>query len=211
MVGGDLATYHPLRMAAGILHKRMDVADWLMSKSDRLPHGKKEAELILKQLNKGSFVTTTSCGRVLDGVSAMLGICYERSYEGEPAMKLESVATKGKDRLKLAPRIDGNILDTTFLVHEIFCNRNKFSVADLAFSTQAYLGRGLAQLAIQEAEKLKVKNIGFSGGVAYNEQITATMRKTVGDAGYKFLVHTKIPAGDGGTSFGQSIVAGFRK
>jgi len=210
MTGGDLATYHPLRMAAGILHKRMDIANWLMSKSDRLPHGRKEAELILKQLNKGSFVKTTSCGRVLDAVSAMLGICYERSYEGEPAMKLESMATKGKDALKFAPRIDGNVLDTTVLVHEIFSNRDKFSVADLAYSTQAYLGRGLAQLAIQEAGKLKVKNIGFSGGVAYNEHITATMRKTVEKAGYKFLVHTKIPAGDGGTSFGQSIVAGFQ-
>ncbi|MCW4016631.1 MAG: carbamoyltransferase HypF [Candidatus Bathyarchaeota archaeon] len=211
IIGGDRATYHPLRIAAGILHKKMDVSEWLLSLSDKFPHGKTEAELIIKQLNKASETKTTSCGRVLDAVSAMLGICYERTYEGEPAMKLESAAIQGKDTLKLAPRIDGNILDTTFLVHEIFSKRDKFSVADLACSTQAYIGKGLAQLALKEAEKLQVKNIGFSGGVAYNEHITATMRKTVEKAGYKFLVHTKIPAGDGGTSFGQSIVAGFQK
>jgi hydrogenase maturation protein HypF len=211
MVGGDLATYYPLRMAAGILHKKVDVSEWLFTKSHHLPHGKKEAEVIVKQLERGSAAETTSCGRVLDAVSAMLGICYERTYEGEPAMKLESTATKGKDRLNLAPQIEGKVLDTTFLVNEIFNNKDKVSVADLACSTQSYLARGLAELAIEEAKKLNVKYIGFSGGVAYNEHITVTIRKAVEKAGFRFLVHNKIPAGDGGTSFGQAIVAGFQK
>ncbi len=211
MVGGDLATYYPLRMAAGILHRKLDATEWLLTKSRYLPHGKKEAELIVKQLDKGSVPETTSCGRVLDAVSALLGICYERSYEGEPAMKLESVALEGRDVLNLAPRREGNVLDTTFLVHEIFTNKEDCSVANLACSTQSYLARGLAELAIKEAQRLQVKHIGFSGGVAYNEHITATIRKTVEKEGFKFLVHQKIPAGDGGTSFGQAIVAGFQK
>jgi hydrogenase maturation protein HypF len=211
MVGSDLATYHPLRMAAGILHKKVDVTEWLTSMSGKFPHGKNEVELVLKQLEKGSVPETTSCGRVLDAVSALLGICYERTYEGEPAMKLESVALRGKDKLNLTPRLNGNVLDTTVLVHEILTNRDKVSVADLACSTQSYLARGLAQLAVEVAEELKVKQVGFSGGVAYNEHITATIRKTVKNAGLKFLIHNKIPAGDGGTSFGQAVVAGFQK
>ena len=177
----------------------------------KFPHGKNEVELVLKQLEKGSVPETTSCGRVLDAVSALLGICYERTYEGEPAMKLESVALRGKDKLNLTPRLNGNVLDTTVLVHEILTNRDKVSVADLACSTQSYLARGLAQLAVEVAEELKVKQVGFSGGVAYNEHITATIRKTVKNAGLKFLIHNKIPAGDGGTSFGQAVVAGFQK
>jgi len=211
IVGGDLATYYPLRMAAGILHRKMDVTEWLMSKSHHLPHGKTEAEVILKQLEKGSTPETTSCGRVLDAISALLGICYERTYEGEPAMKLESAAREGRDRLNLAPRYNGKVLDTTFLVHEIFTKKDGFSAADLACSAQSYLARGLAQLAIEEAERLQVKHVGFSGGVAYNEHITAAIRKAVEKAGFKFLVHHKIPAGDGGTSFGQAIAAGFQK
>ncbi len=211
MVGGDLATYYPLRIVAGILHREMDVTEWLMSKAHHLPHGKMEAEVILKQLGKGSTPETTSCGRVLDAISALLGICYERTYEGEPAMKLESIALEGKDRLNLAPRYKGNVLDTTFLVHEIFTKKDSFSAADLACSAQSYLARGLAQLAAEGAERLKIKHIGFSGGVAYNEHITATIRRAVEKAGFKFLVHHKIPAGDGGTSFGQTIVAGFKK
>ncbi len=210
MVGGDLATYYPLRMAAGILQRKMNVSEWLLTKSRHLPYGRKEANLILRQLEKGYFPETTSCGRVLDAISAILEICYERSYEGEPAMKLESTATKGKDTLNLAPRIKGNTLDTTFLVHEIFANQNKFSSADLARSAQSYLARGLAEFAITEAKRLQVKDVGVSGGVAYNQHITATLREAIEKEGFRFLVHRQIPAGDGGTSFGQAIAASFK-
>jgi len=211
MVGGDLATLYPLRMVVGILYGEADVEEWLFSNSDRFPHGKKEVEVIFNQLEKGLSPKTTSCGRVLDAVSAILGLCYERTYEGEPAMKLESVALKGKDVLNLAPRLKGNVVDTTFLVHEIFNQREKYSVADLACSAQSYLARSLAQLAVEEAEQLNVKHIGFSGGVAYNEHLTVTIRRIVEGKGFKFLIHNRVPPGDGGISFGQTVVAGFQK
>ena len=38
---------------------------------------------------------TSSTGRVLDAASALLGICRERTYDGEPAMKLEAAAAGG--------------------------------------------------------------------------------------------------------------------
>jgi len=209
MVGGDLATLYPLRMAAGILHDAVDIEEWLLSNSDRFPHGRSEVEVIVKQLEKGSVPKTTSCGRVLDAVSAILGICYERTYEGEPAMKLESVALKGKDVLNLTPELVGNAIDTTLLVHEIFDQRANYPVADLACSAQGYLAKGLAQLAVEEAEKLSVDLIGFSGGVAYNEHITMTIRRIVEENGFRFIVHNRVPPGDGGISFGQAIAASF--
>jgi hydrogenase maturation protein HypF len=211
MVGGDLATLYPLRMVAGILNGEVDVEEWLLSNSVRFPHGKKEGEVIVKQLEKGLAPKTTSCGRVLDAVSAILGLCYERTYEGEPAMKLESVSSKGKDVLNLTPLLKGNVVDTTLLVHEIFNQKSKYSVADLACSAQSYLAKSLAQLAVEEAERLNVKHIGFSGGVAYNEQITVTIRRIVERKGFKFIVHNRVPPGDGGISFGQAIAAGFQK
>ncbi|MEJ2241166.1 MAG: carbamoyltransferase HypF [Candidatus Bathyarchaeota archaeon] len=210
MVGGDQATYYPLRMAAGILHKEIEVSELLFGESHHFPHGEKEVNLIIKQLEKGIFRETTSCGRVLDAVSAILGICYQRTYEGEPAMKLESIALGGRDRLNLSPKIDGKVLNTKFLLKEIFSNRDNFSVTDLAYSAQSYLARGLSQLAIREAKRLQVKNVGFSGGVAYNNYITNSIKKSVKKEGLRFFVHRKIPAGDGGTSFGQAIVAGYQ-
>jgi len=207
MVGGDLATLYPLRMAAGILHGSADIEEWLLSNSNRFPHGEKEVEIILKQLESGLASKTTSCGRVLDAVSALLEVCYERTYEGEPAMKLESAAVGGKDVLNLMPKFEGKTLNTTLLLSEVLDKRESCSVADLAYSAQSYLAKGLAQLAIAEAESLRVKAIGFSGGVAHNEHIIHTIRRIAEERGLRFLVHGEVPPGDGGIAFGQAIVA----
>jgi hydrogenase maturation protein HypF len=210
LIGGDLATYYPLRMAAGILHKKVNVEGWLLRNKQQFPHGENEIQIILSQLEKShNMIGTTSCGRVLDAVASVLGVCYERTYEGEPAMKLESAAIKGRDVLKLEPIIKNNTLDTTQMLLEIFENREKHSSADLAYSAHAYLAKGLATLAIEKALENNVKTVGFSGGVACNEILALIMRKTVEHAGLRFLVHESIPSGDGGLSFGQAVVGGF--
>jgi hydrogenase maturation protein HypF len=210
LLGGDVATRYPLRVAAGILSKKMDVENWLIKKSDHLRHGKTEAKLILNQLQKGiGTVETTSCGRVLDAVAAVLDVCYERTYEGEPAMKLESVAISGKDVLNLKPLINGNILDTTEMLHMVLENVGRASTADLAYSAHAYLAEGLASLAVEKALKDGFRAVGFSGGAASNQILAEVMRRTVEAAGLRFLVHEAIPPGDGGVSFGQAVVGGF--
>ena len=160
------------------------------------------------QKEKGN-VTTTSCGRILDAVSAVLGVCLERTYEGEPSMKLESIARNRKDVLKLKPLITGNMLNTTQLIKEIFENRTRHHIADLAHSAHVYLAKGLAELAIEKANEKGVKTIGFSGGVAYNEIFSATLRRIIEHSGLCFLVHESVPPGDGGLSFGQAAALGF--
>jgi hydrogenase maturation protein HypF len=210
LLGGDVATRYPLRMAAGILSKQVNVDKWLRLNSKHLPHGEKEAELLLSQLRKEErAIETTSCGRIFDAVAAVLGVCYERTYEGEPAMKLESAAFVGKDVLKMKPILNESVLDTTELLVEIFENRNKFSVADLAYSAHTYLANGLAALAIRAASKTGVEFVGFTGGSAVNEILANIMRSAVASAGLQFIVHEVVPPGDGGVSFGQAVVGGF--
>jgi hydrogenase maturation protein HypF len=210
LLGGDVATRYPLRTAAGILSKKMAVDEWLFKHSNYLLHSETEAKLILQQLQKGvGTVQTTSCGRVLDAVAAILGVCYKRTYEGEPAIKLESIAINGKDVLSLKPLINGNVLDTTEMLHRIFENMDRFSTADLAYSAHAYLARGLASLAVEKALDHGVKAVGFSGGAASNQILAEVIRGTVEAAGLRFLVHEAVPPGDGGVSFGQAVVGGF--
>jgi hydrogenase maturation protein HypF len=209
MVGGDLATRYPLRMAAGVLHGETDVERWLRSNSHRFPHGEKEVEIVLQQLDRNSSVKTTSCGRILDAVSAILGICYERTYEGEPAMKLESAAIKGKEALNVSPMIQGRVINTTALIQEIFNQKGRHPIADLAFFAESYLAKALAQFAVEEASRLGVETIGFSGGVAYNEHITSTVKRIVEENKLKFVAHRLVPPGDGGISFGQVIATAW--
>ena len=211
LLGGDVASRYPLRVAAGMLSKAgVAVEPWLLQNRAHLPFGETEAKVILDVLGKGlGTVETTSCGRVLDAVAAVLGVCYLRSYEGEPAMKLESAAIKGKDTLNLKPILHGDTLDTTTMLRAIFEGKTKFSTSDLAYSAHAYLARGLASLAVEKALVLGVKAVGFSGGAASNQILAKVMRASVEDAGLRFLVHEAVPAGDGGVSFGQVMVGGF--
>ncbi|MCW3976219.1 MAG: carbamoyltransferase HypF [Candidatus Bathyarchaeota archaeon] len=208
MVGGDLATKYPLRMLTGILHRCENFNGWIMDKVNYFPHGIEEIEIIKKQLNSKKFISTTSCGRFLDAISALLGICYERTYEGEPAMKLESLAIQGKDVLRLKPKIEGNVIQTAWLLHEIFQNLNKHQPWDLANSAQSCIANSLAELALLEAERLGVNTIGFTGGVAYNEHIVQELKNRIERSGLSFYLQKELPPGDGGISFGQTIFAG---
>ena len=210
LIGGDIATQYPLRLAAGILSKGVDISHWLIENSRHLPHGEIEAEIILKQLGKpADLAVTTSCGRVLDSIAAVLGICYHRTYEGEPAMKLESLAIGGEDALKMEPIIKNGVLDTTRLLQAIFESKDKLAHRDLAYSAHKYLADGLASLAVNSATRTGVHFVGFTGGAACNEILTEIIRKNVELTGLKFLVHQALPPGDGGISFGQAIVGGL--
>jgi len=209
-LGGDLASRYPLRVAAGILGKAgVDVEAWLIKNRAHLPHGEVEASLITTQLATGKVCETTSCGRVLDAVAAVLGICFERGYEGEPALKLESVALLGRDALGLTPIVRRGVLDTTQLVRTVFEEAGQVAVEDLAHSVHAYLGRGLAELAIQAADAQRIRNVGLTGGVACNQLLAGYMRQGVEAAGLDFYVHRAVPPGDGGVSFGQGVAASF--
>ncbi|MCS7135616.1 MAG: carbamoyltransferase HypF [Nitrososphaerota archaeon] len=211
MPGGDLAAKYPARMVAGILFGSDICERWLFSNVDKLPRGRDEAELILKQIKSGRNIKTSSVGRVLDSIAAILGVCHERTYEGEPAMKLESAAIGGSDILGLKPEIKGRVLLTKHIVESIaeiaMKGLNQEKIRDLAFSAQNYLALGLAELALEIAASEGVKNIVFTGGVAYNEQITMTIRRAVETRGLKFYTNTKVPPGDGGLSFGQAVIA----
>jgi hydrogenase maturation protein HypF len=96
-------------------------------------------------------------------------------------------------------------------LRELFDNLGRVSTIDLAYSAHAYLAKGLAALAILGANAKGVRDVGFSGGVACNQILALLIRREVEAAGLRFFVHEAVPAGDGGVSFGQAVVAGFSK
>ncbi|MDD1683856.1 MAG: carbamoyltransferase HypF, partial [Methanoregula sp.] len=213
MPGGDLATRFPERMLYGILPED-DVLALLASR------GWPDVDLgvLKKQLSTGFNVpVTTSTGRVLDAASALLGICRERTYDGEPAMKLESAATEGQAEpweLVFSTLNGCETLSSRTLMRTLFMKMQDGDTGDprfirtLAASFQYNLARGIATLAIQAAEREGMKMIALSGGVAYNHAIRETIRKEILARGFTCIVNADYPLGDGCVSFGQCVYAG---
>lgn len=207
LIGGDLATLYPLRMAAAILYDVPGFQEWLYKRVEGFPHGEAEASLVLKEAERRRGVPTSSCGRILDAVAAILDVAHERTYEGEPALKLEAAAEQGRYALNLEPVINGDRLLTKPLLESIYESFEKEKTEDLAYSAHIYLARGLALQALQEAERLQVRHIGFTGGVAYNRWITREISQVLERHGYRLLLQREAPCGDGGISLGQAYVA----
>jgi hydrogenase maturation protein HypF len=218
MPGGDLAAKYPFRMLLGILSKMYSPIELykLFEKESKiaLPLGPAELKIIMGQISqKINTPLTSSTGRVLDSLAAMLRVSYQRTYEGEPAICFEAFANKGKHQPKIRLQIPteqrGNtiVLKTAALVDQVLKYRMKFRGEDLALATHHTLGQALADVAIGAAKIHGINKVGFSGGVAYNKILTRTIRSVVEKEGLDFLIHRSIPPGDAGTSAGQSLVA----
>lgn len=207
MPGGDLATYRPGRMAASFLR----AAGLPPEESGLSPT---ELKVVLSQIERGlNAPLTTSAGRFLDAVAAWLGISHARTYEGEPAMRLEALAAQGKP-VPLEPPLkkDGEIfvLDTVEIFRRLWeLRRAGASPADLAATAQDVLARGLAQIAVKIARNEGIGAIGLTGGAAVNFAIAQAVKEEVEKAGLLFLAHGKVPPGDGGLSFGQLVQAAW--
>ncbi|MEL4304336.1 carbamoyltransferase HypF [Methanococcoides sp. LMO-2] len=209
MPGGDMAAIYPSRMVLGMLHDVLE-AEELRELPLWFKHGEPERDIVLQQLENGvNIVRTSSFARVLDSAAALLGVCHYRSYQGEPAMKLESVARKGVHDLDLPVVCKRGVLDTTSLLYGLYERLDSHEVCDLAYSIEDALAVGVAELAVSAAKKRNIDVIGLSGGVAYNEHIICRICEVVKDSGFEFLTHNRISCGDGGVSLGQAVVAGY--
>lgn len=213
MPGGDRATEYPVRSLVGLLAETEEIdtrpvvesLDWEFPSEDGLTTVRQQIDAEV------NTPTTTSAGRFLDAIAALTGICHERTYEGEPAMKLEAAAVDGSPRDVEVPyaEADGRrVLDTPRLTERLveLC-RDGASASDVAATAQRTLADGLARLALEAATERDIDAIGFTGGVAYNAAIGRRIGTVVRDAGLTYLRNRAVPPGDGGIAYGQAGVA----
>lgn len=215
MPGGDLATTWPERMLYGILPDE-NTRDLLKIRG----WNDQDIAILEKQVErKLNTAVTTSTGRILDAASALLGICKRKTYDGEPAMRLESVAHGITPELWDIPILQaGNqqVLDTAELLRisrDLYLKNPSDTdvIKKIAASIQYNLARGIAVIACNAAHDSGISTIALSGGVAYNEMIRETIRKTIHNEGLHLHMNLDMPFGDGCISFGQCVFAGKKE
>ncbi|OUJ18573.1 Hydrogenase maturation factor HypF [Methanonatronarchaeum thermophilum] len=213
MPGGDAAAYYPSRMVAGILYPFDGLKDVLSGLW--FPHGGDEVDVVVQQLERSFNVfPTSSAGRFLDGVAALLDVCSKRSYEGEPAMKLEAVGKEGCPVDIDVPVVERDglyRLDVREFMVKLLGLLDSYSRKDVAATAQVGLARGLVEIAVDEALDRGVDKIAVSGGVSYNELVMKEIVRYIDGVGdVDLLVNERVPPGDGGVSYGQVVVGSAR-
>jgi len=172
-----------------------------------------EYEAVYKLVERGSYTPASSTGRLLDAVSALLGVCRFRSYEGEPAVKLEAVADCGVNTIdlpgfKLVSENGLLRLDYAGAFQWLLENFGKTSIGDLALSFLYSLGWWYGELLAESVKGLRVENtVVVSGGAAANTYIVAGFRNRLALEGFHVYIPEKVPVGDGGIGFGQVAAA----
>lgn len=209
MPGGDLATKYPLRMLVGILSTFLsdhEINDFFqrngLIKKFRSP---RELEIAIRLSRRGS-IKTSSLGRVLDAISSLLNVCFERTYEGEPAMKLEAFSRRGSIIDDIEIKLRGGsewIVDVSSLFESIISN--SFKPEDVAKTAQYMLGYGLGLIASKYVSKASVQAILVSGGAAVNDHIIQGIID--GSGGIDVVINSWAPPGDGGLALGQAYFA----
>ncbi len=229
MIGGDRCTKYPARMAASIILKVLGVQESLkeftkIGLENNLEYKHLELNTLISQFQKANnrfpsenIPLTSSTGRIFDTVSYLLGASNIKSYRGEPAMRLESLAYNGNpDKIKLSIKCEKRkgvfIIKTSDIILEILnlLKEGRYNNADIAAKFQIEFGKTLAKVAIKIAKENNVKKIGLTGGVAYNSTFSKAVKNIVNQKGFTVLEHDLVPPGDAGISIGQLIGGLFK-
>ncbi|RLE55780.1 MAG: carbamoyltransferase HypF [Thermoprotei archaeon] len=214
MPGGDLAVKYPIRMLISILASKLEedeVKKFIKELGYRNYLESLEFETILKQVKMGSPVTS-SMGRVLDAISVALGICWERTYEGEPAILLEEHARGGKlldgIRVPIHYMDDSYIIDTTELLYQVIEHAIEgYDTKSIALTAQYELGRALGDVA-KRCSTRGITYVVVSGGCAVNDYIVKGIREALTSTSLKLLRARRIPPNDGSIAVGQVAIVG---
>jgi hydrogenase maturation protein HypF len=220
MPGGDACATYPARMLAAILSTTIscnEIYDLFENNYVKyLKQGLDELDTIFKQSKINNVLKTSSVGRLLDSIATLLNVCYLRTYEGEPPMRLETLAKKGKPgkvtlRITISQKNGKYILDTSEFMMSIVENLHRNKREDIAFEVHRVLGEALGKLACRVCDESCIHEIGLTGGSAVNSLLFKYIKDEIVKNNKKFLCHKNIPCGDEGTSTGQATVASLQK
>jgi hydrogenase maturation protein HypF len=151
---------------------------------------------------------TSSVGRLFDAVAALCGICPRVSYEGQPAIELEAACDPGPGRsYELALGPDGAIDPRTTIAAIAFDVRAGVPVGAVAAGFHTALSRVTSAACTRVAAERGCGLVVLSGGVFQNRRLLEATARRLDGAGLRVLVPQRLPANDGGISYGQAAVA----
>ena len=222
MPGGAAAVKEPWRMGLSHLFRAFGPAMWdldvpLIRKGSTV-FDEPSARVLVTLMDRGvGSPQTSSMGRLFDAVAAILGLCYENTFDAQAAMTLEfcaidEPATVPGYPVAMIQENDGVlVVDSAPLIRAV--------VSDLVSGVpQHRISARFHQSLIDQftaigarlADETGIPVAALSGGVFQNARLLGGLSKSLEHKGFSVLTHAQVPAGDGGLSLGQAAIAAAR-
>ena len=214
--GATIAIKKPYRIAIGYLlsllgDNALEQDIPLLSRVSR-----PEIDIIRKQIEKKvNSPLTSSCGRLFDAVSAMIGVRSEIEYEAQAAIELEMLAYDEASETGHYPFsvIEQNGLSLVKLgdllaaiIRDLQRNNTKATIAARFHNTVARMILELCQVI---SIKTGINQVVLSGGVFQNRLLLRKAVSLLEAGGFSVFTHRQVPCNDGGISLGQAVIANF--
>ncbi|ECE6698302.1 carbamoyltransferase HypF [Salmonella enterica subsp. houtenae] len=205
--GGDLAAKQPWRnLLAQCLRFVPDWQDYPETAGLQQQNWNVLARAIERGVNAP---LASSCGRLFDAVAAALRCApASLSYEGEAACALEALASQCANvEHPVTMPLNGVQLDVAAFWRQWL--NWQAAPAQRAWAFHDALACGFAMLMRQQATARGITTLVFSGGVIHNRLLRARLTFYLSD--FNLLFPQQLPAGDGGLSLGQGVIAAARR
>lgn len=168
---------------------------------------------------------TSSMGRLFDAAAAILGICGQATYEGEPAIELEAAAWRALDSESTCPTDnmasfsviessrpdDCHVLNSRPLFEALLeGTRAGVPAGKLALDFHVTIARASARIASEICVREGLDTVALSGGVFMNRLLLQLLTRNLKDAGLTVLIPQTVPVNDGCIAYGQAAIARAR-
>ena len=208
--GGDMAVKEPWRMAVSYLYNSF--GEDIFTLPLALIQNRQEEVQTIVQMIKHNFNAplSSSCGRLFDSVSALLGLAEKVTFEGQAAIALEMIASK-KTLSHYPFQLQNNASDCwqiSFkpaiknIVQDILANKRPELISSIFHKT---IITALTQACLKIRETFKLNQVVLSGGVFQNRILLSGFIDSLNEASFDVFTHRQVPANDGGLSLGQAV------
>jgi hydrogenase maturation protein HypF len=213
MPGGEQAIREPWRMAVAYLYHHFG-RGFLNGKppfAGALEPSQLEVVLRMMEQNLNS-PQTSSCGRLFDAVSALIGIRSHVTYEAQAAIELEmAIANDGDETIypidfKLRDGI--RVIDTRRMFEQMLTDLDRgLPVGRISRRFHNALIAVFTGLAESIRTESLLTRVCLSGGTFHNVYLLSGLQNRLSESGFEVFVQSQVPAGDGGLSLGQAMIA----
>jgi hydrogenase maturation protein HypF len=210
MPSGDMAVRQPWRMALSYLYGLFgeEMSKLKIDFIQHLPHNWPVLKECLKK--KINSPLTSSCGRLFDGVAALVGIRDNIDYEGQAAVELEQIIDTAERSWYPFTIKEGIVLEIDWkpIIRDIVVDLEKGTgTGSIAGKFHNTVSRMIVETCLLLREQYRLHKVALTGGVFQNLYL---LNKTITDLknyGFHVLTHSRVPPNDGGVSLGQALIA----